>query len=494
MSNLKVTTPMKSQESETASSRNGSQHYPCYIGGEPVHSDHRLKVWNPYNGQLAGTIPMLTGAHVEHAIEAALQQRPALSRYDRYEILMTAREKMQSNADSFANLITAESGLCLQESRYEVGRSVDVLQFAAMEALRDDGQVFSCDITPGGKARKIFTLREPHQLVVAITPFNHPLNQVMHKIAPAIACGAPVILKPSEKTPLSAVRCVELLYEAGLPGSMLSVILGSIEEVIEPLIQDDRVEVVCFTGSVEIGKSVSKKAGYKKLVLELGGNAPLIVLDDADLDLAVGLATEGCYRNSGQRCTAVKRLLVHEAIEEEFTRRFVEASKAYNCGDPMDPATRVGTVINEAAAKRLESVLTDAVDKGARVLLGGNREGAVFPPTVVSDVPRTCEMVVCESFGPLAPIMTIRDLEDAIELTNSTDYGLSSGIVTSNLDRALQAVREIRAGTVNVNQVPGYRIELSPFGGVKDSGLGVKEGVIEAMKGMTYVKTFSLAW
>ena len=472
----------------------GSVDLPCYVAGQAVRTTDVTEIRNPYTGAVVGTLPTLNRAHVLQAIESARALHAPLSRYERYEVLMTARTRLLQRAESFAHLITAESGLCMFESRYEVGRSADVLQFAAMEALRDDGEVFSCDITPKGKARKIFTLREPHRLVAAITPFNHPLNQVMHKVAPAVACGAPVILKPSEKTPLSAVKCAELLYESGLPPAMLSVVMGPVEAVAAPLVQDPRVEVLCFTGSVETGKHIARHAGYKRLILELGGNAPLIILDDANLELAVSLATEGCYRNSGQRCTAVKRILVHEAILDEFTERFVQASEAYICGDPLDPLTRVGTVIDEAAAIRLETVLDAAVAQGARVLIGGTRSGAAFPPTVVSNVPRSSEMVTCESFGPLAPIMAIRDLDDAIELANSTAFGLSSGIVTNDMQQALKAVRSIRSGTVNVNEVPGYRIELSPFGGVKDSGLGVKEGVIEAIKGMTYVKTFSLPW
>ena len=467
---------------------------PCYIAGRTVITDERLTVYNPYNGDVVGTVSNVYRAQTHEAIEAALGGGEPLTRYQRYDILNKARALLLERAEAFAHLITAESGLCLRETRYEVGRACDVLQFAAMEALKDDGQIFSCDISPKGKARKIFTLREPDRLVAAITPFNHPLNQVMHKIAPAIAVGAPVVLKPSEKTPLTAVRCVELMYEAGLPGWMLSVIVGPTDEVAEELVVDPRVEVVSFTGSIEIGKKIAHTAGYKKLILELGGNAPLIVLEDADIDLAVHLAAEGCYRNSGQRCTAVKRLLIHEAILDTFTERFVETSKAYTYGDPMDLDTRVGTVIDEPAAIRLETVVQKAVDDGARVLLGGERRGALLAPTVIANTPRSAEMIVCESFGPLAPILPIKDLDDAIELANSTAYGLSSGIVTRDINKALKAVKEIRTGTVNINEVPGYRIELSPFGGVKDSGLGIKEGVLEAMKGLTVVKTFSLPW
>ena len=464
---------------------------PSYIAGEAA-GDELLDVIYPYNGEVTGRVRQVDGAGLEHALAAT---KPVeLSRWARHEILTKARALLSVRAEEFAQHIRSESGLCMRETHYEVGRSQDVLQFAAMEALKDDGQIFSCDISPQGQERKIFTLREPLKLVAAITPFNHPLNQVAHKLSPAIAAGAPVILKPSEKTPLTALRFTELLYEAGLPPQMLSTIVGPVDSVVTPLIADDRVELVSFTGSVAIGKSISRTAGYKKLCLELGGNSPLIVLDDADLDLAVKLAAEGCFRNSGQRCTAVKRLLIHEDILEQFTEAFVAKVAEYPCGDPADEATRVGTVIDEAAATLLESRVEKAVASGARVLAGGTRNGAQLEPTVIADVPRDAEMVVEESFGPLAPILPVRDLDDAIALANGTAFGLSSGVVTNNMEAALACVKGIRTGTVNINAVPGYRIESSPFGGVKDSGLGIKEGVIEAIKYMTNVKTFSLPW
>jgi len=324
-----------------------------------------------------------------------------------------------------------------------------------MEALRDDGEIFSCDISPQGKPRKIFTLREPLSCAVCITPFNHPLNQVAHKLAPAIAAGTPVILKPSEKTPLTAITFAELLFEAGLPKPMLSVLLGPTAEIAEPLVQDPRIDIVSFTGSVGVGKRIAATAGYKRLVLELGGNDPLIVLDDADLDLAVTLAAEGSYRNSGQRCTAVKRILVQESVASEFTQGLVGKTKEYICGDPLDDATRVGSVIDEQAAIYLEDVVNEAVAAGAKVLLGGQRKGALFQPTVLADVPRGCRMVTCESFGPLAPVIAVRDLDDAVTLANSTEYGLSSGVVTRSLDKAIECVKRLRCGTVNINEVPG---------------------------------------
>lgn len=464
------------------------------VAAQPVSSGKQLAVNSPYDGRLVGTVEMASQSDTRHAIAIALKGGTVLSRYERYSILDKARALLLLRKEEFAQLITAESGLCIREANYEIGRAHDVLLFASIECLKDDGQIYSCDISPNGKQRKIFTLREPLKLAVAITPFNHPLNQVAHKIAPALAAGTPVILKPSEKTPLTAIRFVELLYEAGLPEYMLSVLLGETKEVAEVLIQAPEVDLVSFTGSVAVGKKIAATAGYKKIILELGGNDPLIVLEDADLDLAVNLAAEGAFRNSGQRCTAVKRILVQESIADEFTKRFVEKTKEYTCGDPADPETRVGTLIDEASAIYLEEVVAKAVVQGAKVLYGGKRNGALLEPTVIVDVPRDAQMVVQESFGPLAPILTFTDVDDAIALSNSTAFGLSSGVVTNNMNHAIRLVKELKVGTVNINEVPGYRIESSPFGGIKDSGLGIKEGVVEAIKCFSYLKTFSMPW
>ena len=464
------------------------------IAGKPVSGSGTLTIHNPYNGVEVGTVALASRRDVDMAVAAAGAFRETPTRHQRAEILEKTRASLEARREEFARTISSEAGLALREGRYEVGRTIDVLRFAAMESLRDDGQIFSCDVSAQGKPRKIFTTREPLHCAVAITPFNHPLNQVAHKVAPAIAAGTPLILKPSEKTPLAALKFAELLYAAGLPGAMLSVLLGPTTEVAEPLVKHPAVDVVAFTGSVAIGKRIAATAGYKKLVLELGGNDPLIVLQDADLDLAVTLAAEGSFRNSGQRCTAVKRILIEERIAADFTSRLVEKTKEYVCGDPMDEQTRVGTVIDESSAIYLETVIQEAVAAGAKVLIGGERHGALLQPAVIADVPRDCRMVVCESFGPLAPILTVRDLDDALTVANATAYGLSSGVVTSNLHRALQAIKTLRCGTVNINEVPGFRIESSPFGGIKDSGLGVKEGVIEAIKAYSFVKTFSLPW
>ena len=497
MSNPETITASTPQKESINENRLEVINLSSYVAGKKIKSDKVLEVRSPYDNRLVGTVKLANSSHVQEAIEFVLskeKERLALTKYERYSILEKARNLFLERKEEFAQIISAESGLAIREARYETGRTQDVFLFAGIETLNDDGQIFSCDITPHGKARKIFTLRQPLSLAVCITPFNHPLNQVTHKILPALAVGTPVILKPSEKTPLSAIKLAELLFEAGLPDYMLSVLLGPTNEIAEPLVKDPCVAIVSFTGSVAVGKHIAAIAGYKKVILELGGNDPLIIMEDADMEKAVFLASEGSFRNSGQRCTAVKRILVHEKIKDEFIKKFVEKAKEYSFGDPADPETMVGTVIDEAAASHLESVVKKSVVQGAKVILGGHRKGALMEPTVIVDVPRNADMVVYESFGPLAPIMSFKDIDDAIALSNSTTYGLSSGVVTNNMEYALKFVKELNVGTVNINEVPGYRIERSPFGGIKDSGLGVKEGVIEAMKCFTYVKTFSMPW
>ncbi|MCB1095068.1 MAG: aldehyde dehydrogenase family protein [Verrucomicrobiae bacterium] len=462
---------------------------PAYIAGEAIHTDRELEVFYPWDNSLTGTAAMIGAEHLERAIAATTGAD--LSRYQRHTILRRAAALLADRRDAFAELIRLETGLAAREAVYETGRSSEVLECAAIEALRDDGQIFSGDVSPGGAARKIMTFRQPVSLLAAITPFNHPLNQVAHKVAPAIAAGAPILLKPSDKTPLTALKFTELLYEAGLPGTMLSTFVGDLDTVVTPMITHPKVELVCFTGSVAIGKHIAQTAGYKKLCLELGGNSPIIILDDADLDLATRLAAEGSFRNSGQRCTAVKRILVQRGILDEFTRRFVEKAKEYRYGNPADPETRVGTVISAAAAETLERRVAES---GAEVLLGGKRDGALMQPTVVANVARHAELVAEESFGPIAPIIPIDDVDDAIAYYNSGNFGLSTSIVTTNLNHAFEAARRLRTGTTNINEVPGYRVENSPFGGIKDSGLGIKEGVTEAMKFMSNVKTVSFPW
>jgi len=463
------------------------------LAGEKVAGERRFDVRNPFSGAVVGTVPKATLAQVREAFAIAQSYRPTLSRFERSNILNKAAARVRERTAEIAALITAESGLCLKDSTYEAGRVADVLMFGAIECLRDDGQSFACDITPHGRARRVHTLRQPLLgVITAITPFNHPMNQVAHKVVPAIATNNRMVLKPSEKVPLSALLFADLLYEAGLPGPMLSVITGDPKEIADELITNPAVDLVSFTGGVAIGKYIAAKAGYRRVVLELGGNDPIIVMDDADLDEASTLAVQGSYKNSGQRCTAVKRLLVHNAVAAKFTELVVAKTRAWTFGDPADAKSDMGTVIDEAAARLFEARVDEAVAQGARLLAGHRRDGALYAPTVIDRVRPEMTVVREETFGPVSPIIGFDSIDEAIAMANGTAYGLSSSVCTQRLDHIMRFVNELQVGTVNVREVPGYRLELTPFGGIKDSGLGYKEGVQEAMKSFTNLKTYSL--
>jgi aldehyde dehydrogenase (NAD+) len=465
------------------------------IAGEKVACARSFEVRYPYTGEVVATVAKATVDDVRRAFSIARAYRSTLTRYDRYRILMKAGEIIAHRRDEIARLITLESGLCLKDTLYEVGRASDVLLFAANQALVDDGQVYSCDLTPHGKKRKVYTMREPLLGVVsAITPFNHPLNQVIHKVAPAVATNNRIVLKPSEKTPLAAYVLADVLYEAGLPGPMLSVLTGDPREIADEMLTHPDVDLVTFTGGVAVGKYIAAKAVYKRQVLELGGNDPIIVMEDADVEEAATLAASGSYKNSGQRCTAVKRILVHASVADDFVERLVAKTKAVKHGDPLDPATDMGTVIDEAAAREFEARVDGAVARGARVLAGHVRRGALYAPTVVDRVAPDMPLVKEETFGPVSPVIRFGSIDEAIAISNSTAYGLSSAVCTNRLDYITRFISELAVGTVNVREVPGYRLELTPFGGIKDSGLGYKEGVLEAMKSFTNTKTYSLPW
>lgn len=466
------------------------------IAGKAVTSDEVVEVRNPYNNELVGTVPSARPEHVREAFAKARAFKSALTRYERQQILMRTAEILRDRKEEFARLITAEAGLCWKDALYEASRAYDVWSFAAQLTIRDDGETFSCDISPNGKKRKIFTQRMPLMGVIsAITPFNHPLNMVSHKLAPAIATNNRLVLKPTELTPLTALRLADVLYEAGLPPEMLSVVTGNPGTMGDAMITDPDADLITFTGSVRVGKHISATAGYKRTILELGGNDPLIVMEDADLDKAADLAVQGATKNSGQRCTAVKRILVVSSVADEFSALVLEKAKKLKCGDPMDPDVDVGTVIHEGAAKTFERRVNEAVAAGAQLLHGNNREGALYPPTVVDHIPYDAELVREETFGPVIPIIRVPDdISEIIRISNSTAYGLSSGVCTNRFDYITRFINELDVGTVNIWEVPGYRIEMSPFGGIKDSGNGYKEGVWEAMKSFTNVRTFSMPW
>ena len=468
------------------------------IGGRKVTTDEVVPVYYPYTNEVIGTVPAGRAEHAAEAFAIAAAYKPKLTRYERQQILFRAAELIRGRRDQLSDLITLELGLSKKDSLYEVGRAYDVYSLAGQLAILDDGQIFSCDLTPQGKPRKIFTKREPVGVISAITPFNHPLNMVSHKVAPAIATNNCVVCKPTELTPLTAIALADILYEAGLPPEMFQVVTGWPDQIGDEMVTNDRISVITFTGGVRVGKIIAAKAGYRRAALELGGNDPLIVLDDlsdSDLDKAADLAVAGSTRNSGQRCTAVKRILVQERIADRFVELVLAKAKKIRFGDPMDPETDLGTVVHEEAAKVFEARVYKAAEQGAKVLYDPGRKGAVLPPITVDFVPHTSELVFEETFGPVIPIVRVpNDDSEVIRISNSTPFGLSSGVCTNSLPRITRFIEGLEVGTVNIWEVPGYRIEMSPFGGIKDSGNGIKEGVMEAMKFFTNVKTWSLPW
>src|SRR4051795_9728397 len=420
------------------------RHEAMRIAGKRVETDQVVKIFNPYNGAVVGTVPAARPEHVREAFAQAKAFKPKLTRYERQQILLKTADLLSARKEEFARIITAESGLCWKDSLYEAGRAYDVYSFAGQLTIKDDGETYACDISPQGKQRKIFTTRFPlNGVISAITPFNHPLNMVSHKLAPAIATNNRVVLKPTELTPLTALALADVLYEAGLPPEMLSVVTGNPSTMGDAMITDPDCDLITFTGSVKVGKYIAEKAGYRRIVLELGGNDPLIVMEDADLEKAADLAVTGATKNSGQRCTAVKRIIVVDKVADEFSKLVLAKAKKLKAGDPLDPETDVGTVIHERAATLFQNRVSEAVAKhGAKLLYGNDRKGALFPPTVVDHVDPQAELVREETFGPAIPIIRVRDIEHAIKVSNGTAYGLSSGVCTDRLDYITKFVDE----------------------------------------------------
>lgn len=483
---------------DTTSTKRPIVHETMRIGGEKVDTTDRVEVRYPYTDEVIGTVPAGTAEHAARAFEIAAAYQPKLSRYERQQILFRAAELIRSRRESIAEVLTLELGICNQHALYETGRSYDVFTLAGQLAILDDGQIFSCDLTPHGKERKIYTKREAVGAISAITPFNHPLNMVAHKIAPSIATNNCMVCKPTELTPLTAITLADILYEAGLPPEMFQIVTGMPEDIGDEMITNDNIDIITFTGGVKVGKMIAEKAGYKRTALELGGNDPLIVLNDlsdTELEKAATIAVAGATGNSGQRCTAIKRILVQEDVADRFVPLVLECAKKIKFGDPQDPETQLGCVIHSQAASVFEARVYEAEKQGAKVLYDPGRKGALLPPIVVDHVPHDSELVYEETFGPIIPIVRVpNDDVELMAISNSTPFGLSAGVCTNRLDRITAYIDGLDVGTVNIWEQPGYRIEMSPFGGIKDSGNGVKEGVLEAMKFFTNVKTYSLPW
>ena len=457
------------------------------IEGVWVDSNNKIEVTNPYTNEIIGTVPQMGIEQVKTAIDALYNYQPTLTAYQRSEILKGTATEIKSKIDELAYGISLESGMSIKDSMKEVGRSINLLNVAAEEAKRIIGEQLPSDIDLSGTDKIIMAMRFPVGLISAIVPFNRPLNQVVVKVAPGFAAGNKIIIKPTERTPLSAIRFVQIMLNNGLPSKMISIVTGKSSEIGNELVSNQKIDMVTFTGSTEIGRKLSNIAGIKKLTMELGGNDPLIVLEDGDLDKAVKLASIGAYSNAGQACRGIKRIIVIESIADVFAKKLKDETEKITCGDPFDPKTTIGTIIDENAAIEVENAVKKAIADGAKVLCGNKREGALFTPTVVDHVKHDSAMVLNETFGPIAPIIRVKNLEEACRIANQTEFGLQSGIVTNNLENIRYCIKNLKMGAVNINEGPHHDMPNIPFGGVKQSGIG-REGIRYAIQEMTYIK------
>jgi acyl-CoA reductase-like NAD-dependent aldehyde dehydrogenase len=474
-----------------------SQVSPLWVAGEPARGDETFEVRSPYDGALVATTTWATTQQVEAAVAAADSVRAeaaALPIYQRAEALAATSAAIADRAEELARLITAENGKPITWARAEVGRAVSVFRIAAEETRRWSGEAMRLDTDKAAEGRLAYVRQVPKGPVLAISPFNFPLNLVAHKVAPAIAVGAPVVVKPAPKTPLSALALGEILASTDLPRGMVSVI-NVANDKAESLVADARLPVVSFTGSGPVGYAIQRAVPGKHVVLELGGNAGAVVCSDwsseADLDwAATRIATFSNYQ-AGQSCIGVQRVIVTDGLYDDFVARLTRAVEGLAVGDPSDDATQVGPVINEDAAARIISWVEEAVDAGAKVVTGGKRDGNTVEPTVLTDVPSDAKVSCDEVFGPALLVERVRDESAAFAYVNASPYGLQAGVFTHRLQTAFTAHRELEVGGVVIGDVPSYRADQMPYGGVKESGVG-REGVRYAMEDFTYQRVMVL--
>lgn len=461
-----------------------------YIGGEWIETPSYDEVKLPYDGSVVGYVAHADDSHVDRAVAAASEgarAMAALVNHERAALLLRIAEEVRKDETQLAQLICSESGKPIKEARIEASRSVNTLVAAAHEARQLHGEVVPMDFSPGGERRMAMTVREPLGVIGAITPFNFPLNLTLHKLAPALAAGNAVVHKPAERTPLTALHLAELVTRAGAPTGAYNVITGDGPALADRMLRDRRVAMVTFTGSMRVGESIRAKAGLKRVTLELGNNSAAIIEPDANLSLAVTRSVQGAFSFSGQVCISVQRVFVHESIFDTYLDGLVSATKKLRIGHPYESSTDVASLIDEAAAIRVESWIQQAVDSGARLMCGGTRRFATIEPAILTDVPHSARISCEEVFGPVVAVYRYRQLEDAIAETNNTPYGLQAGIFTNNLPRAFAAARTLQFGGVLINDVPAFRLDHMPYGGIKHSGLG-REGPRYAIEEMTDTK------
>lgn len=463
------------------------------IGGKYISSDDLAEVKNPYNWEVIDTVPIAHRQIADLAIQEANNAKESLVEMSAFKIsnkLFNVVKKLEEKREEFARLLTLEVGKPINESLVEVDRSIETLRLSAEEAKRIYGESVPLDAGLNGKGFFAFTQRLPLGVVAAITPFNYPLNLTIHKIAPAIACKNTVIVKPPTEAPLSVMKFCELL-DCEFPDGVVNVVTGYGSEVGDYLVCSSEVNKISFTGSVTTGMMISQKAGMKKVTLELGGNDPVIILKDADIEKAVKGIINGAFLNAGQVCMGVKRVIVEESIADEFAEKLVCETEKLVMGNPLDSKTTLGTLISEKAAMQVEETVDNAVENGAKILAGGVRKGAFYSATVIDNVTMDMDLVLRETFGPVAPIIRVGDVDEAIEVANATEYGLQAGVFTNDYANAMKCAQEIEAGTVFVNKQSTFRTDNMPFGGFKNSGVG-KEGIKYAVDEMTKTKLIGL--
>ncbi len=461
-----------------------------FIAGEWIDTAEEIEVFNPYNGEVVDTVPNASPQEVEKALASAArgaQVMAELPAYQRFSILMKAAGLLMERQEEFARLISQESGKALWESRLEVVRAAETIELSAEEAKRIRGETIPLDAASGGKGKFGFTLRVPCGVVVAISPFNFPLNLLCHKVGPGLAAGNAVVAKPPSDTPLSGLRFTELLLEAGLPPEGIQCITGPGGSVGEQLCKDHRVRKISFTGSPTVGERICQVAGIKKVTMELGSNSPLIIMEDADLEEVAKATAATGYALAGQVCISTQRVLVNQRVYGDFLDALKPEVEAIVTGNPLEESTRMGPMIRESDAVRVESWINEAVKGGAKLLTGGGRQGNLMAPTVVADVDAKERISCDELFGPAVAVTRFADIDQAIAMANDSKYGLSAGIFTRNLDWAMKFVRQVHSGNLMVNWGPQWRVDLMPYGGLKESGFG-KEGPKYAVEEMTELK------
>ena len=460
------------------------------LNGEWVDREEKIAVRDPFDDSVIETVPSATDQDVESALAASVrgfEVARKMSVFDRAQVLFKTAAIVSENLENFAVMIAREGSKTIREARKEASRCVNTLMVSAEESKRILGETIPFDSFPGGEKRRGYYYRFPIGVVLAITPFNDPLNLVAHKLGPAIAAGNSVILKPATVTPLSALMLAEAFLKAGLPPLVLQVITGYGSVIGDPLVKDERVRMISFTGGIEAGKRISQVAGIKKMGMELGSDSPVIVWEDSDMDWAVESCVSGAFWAAGQNCIGVQRLYIHKNIYQEFRDKFVEQTLKYKIGDKLNDETDMGPMINEDEAKRVENWIKAAQEKGAKVLAGGNRQNALVEPTVLENVPEDVAIHCEEVFGPTVNLYSVDSLDEAIEKANALPFGLHAAIFTRNVDIAFKAAYELDCGGVMINDSTDYRLDSMPFGGVKYSGLG-REGIKFALQEMTEPK------